>query len=171
MTVINKGNKYINVIFVSLLCVHIYTLVYFECLHSFLATARLVSNEIQKGNDLILPTELTFESNGSCGLQPIVSAARLQFTPFNGSGTKTLVLCDPMCNTTLQEMNGVTYDFANFGNITIRNSNASAGIYMLGMQRPCPTPSSVITATYTVSFSSTGKLPVHMHVHMYVQSL
>ena len=131
---------------------------------SFVATAKFVSQQreigILRGDDLILPTQLTFRSSGSCGLQPIVSAARLQYSPMKSTDRTTLVLCEPMCNVTLQEIYGITYDFENFGNITI--PNAKAGLYIMGMQRPCPSPSSVITATYTVTYSSPGKLCVHL---------
>ena len=131
---------------------------------SFVASPKFVSQHreigILRGDDLILPTQLTFKSSGSCGLQPIVNAARLQFAAMNSTDRKILVLCEPRCNVTLQELYGITYDFENYGNITI--PNAEEGLYMMGMQRPCPSPSAVITATYTVTYSSPGKLYVHL---------
>lgn len=102
---------------------------------------------------LILPTELNFPQVGSCDLRPTINAARLQFIPFNEpSNLTTLVLCEPSC-TVLED--GIMYNFANYGNIII--PNPTEGYYMLGMQRPCPSPSSVITRTYTVTFSSPSK--------------
>ena len=131
---------------------------------SFVASPKFVSQQreigILSGSDLILPTQLNLESSGSCGLQPIVNAARLQFLAMNSTDRTTLVLCEPMCNVTLQELYGITYDFENYGNITI--PNAEEGLYIMGMQRPCPSPSSVIIATYTVTYSSPGKLYVHL---------
>ena len=125
---------------------------------SFVATANFTSQQetisIPRGDDLILPTHLTFESSGSCGVKPLVNAARLQFSPFtNPSNPTTLVLCEPSCTELPPE---ITYNFSAFGNITI--TNADEGYYMMGMQRPCPSPSSVITATYTVMYTSPGKL-------------
>ena len=147
-----------------------YTLVHVHCFFvlvvSFVATAKFVSQQreigILRGSDLILPTRLSFESNGSCGLQPLVNAARLQYSPMNSTDRTTLVICEPTCNFQLP---GITYDFKNFGDITI--PNAAEGTYMMGMQRPCPTPSSVITETYMVTYTSPGKLCVH-HAYMYM---
>lgn len=137
-------------------CFYSYTLStphYFLC--SLLATVEFVSNDVnitatQRG--LILPTELNFHQGGFCDLQPTISAARLQFAPFNGNNRKTLVLCDPSCN--ILE-NGTAYNFTSYGNIIV--PNPTEGLYMLGMQQPCPSPSRVITRTYTVIFSSPSK--------------
>ena len=140
----------------------IYALVRVHCsfvlVVSFVATANITSPQktisIPRGANLILPTHLTFESSGSCGLKPIVNAARLQFSPMmNQSNPTTLVLCEPSC-TVLPD--GITYNFSAFGNITI--TNAYEGYYMMGMQRPCPSPSYIIAATYTVTYSSPGKI-------------
>ena len=114
-----------------------------------------------RGANLVLPTHLTFESSGSCGVKPIVNAARLQFSPMmNQSNPTTLVLCEPNC---IIVSNGITYDFEIFGDITIPNAKDD----MMGMQQPCPSPSSVITATYIVTYTSPGKLCVH-HAYMYM---
>ena len=113
-----------------------------------------------RGGNLVLLTQLTFESSGSCGLQPIVNAARLQFSPFtNPSNCTTLVFCEPNCTVS----DGLTYDFEMFGDVTI--PNAKEGLYIMGMQRPCPYPSSVLAATYTVTYSCPGKICVH---HAYI---
>ena len=140
-----------------------YTLVHVHCssvlVVSFVATAKFVSQPtdigILRGDDLILPTALKFESSGFCGLQPLVNAARLQYSPVNSTNRTTLVLCEPTCDVALEQLYGITYDFDNLGDITI--PNAAEGVYMIGMQRPCPSPSAVITATYTVNYTSPGK--------------
>ena len=147
--------------------VHVHVHCSFVLVVSFVATANFTSPQrtisIMRGANLVLPTHLTFESNGSCGLQPIVNAARLQFSPMmNQSNPTTLVLCEPNC---IIVSDGITYDFEIFGDITI--PNAKEGYYMMGMQRPCPSPSSVITATYTVIYTSPGKLCVH-RAYMYM---
>ena len=143
-----------------------YTLVHVHCsfvlVVSFVATAKFASQPteigILRGSDLILPTKLDFESSGFCDLQPVVNAARLQYSPINSTNRETYVLCEPMCNNTLQELRRITYNFEDYGDITI--PNASEGLYMMGMQRPCPSPSAVITATYMVTYISPGKLCV-----------
>ena len=155
-------NKHLHVHDMPSLCVcncaFIHISMYIVLVISLVATAKLVSQQreigILRGDDLILPTQLIFESSGFCGLHATVSAARLQFSPFNSTNRTTLVLCEPTCIIALQELNGITYDFENYGNITV--PNAEKGLYMMGMQQPCPSPSVVITATYTVTYSSPG---------------
>ena len=103
-----------------------------------------------RGGNLVLLTQLTFESSGSCGNCTTLT---------NPSNCTTLVFCEPNCTVS----DGLTYDFEMFGDVTI--PNAKEGLYIMGMQRPCPYPSSVLAATYTVTYSCPGKICVH---HAYI---
>lgn len=123
---------------------------------SYAATPEFVSDNVTitaTQGGVILPTELNFPQVGSCNFRPIINAARLQFAPFNEpSNRTTLLLCTPSC-TILED--GIIYNFTSYGNIIV--PNPMEGFYILGLLQACPPPSTAITRTYTVTFSSPSK--------------
>ena len=98
-----------------------------------------------RGKDVILPTALVFENLGFCRVTPYYSVARLRYE----IGPDILFHClSPDCVINDQRS---YYNFTSLGNVTLRASNVTEGLYLMAFAQLCPATS--LRLTFNITFT------------------